>query len=159
MAKSVRSKKSFEPMEQKVGQDKPRDLPTTGDAHLDAPVIEPVQGPDWKQKAAALAFLEEHVTIMLHDTTDKNAERIVQFAVNGRNQYIMRNVPTTVRRKYVECIARAKMTTYSQEHYKDANGNDAIRNVPHTALRYPFSVIEDRNPQGGAWLQAVLAEG
>jgi hypothetical protein len=30
--------------------------------------------------------------------------------------------------------------------------------VPRHALRYPFTVIEDRNPKGGPWLRNILAE-
>ena len=139
-----------------IGQDKPRDMPSTGPARIDAPEIEVVAGPRWNEKAAMEAFLNEPVDVVVHETTDQNAEQIIQVACNGRNQYFMRGVVQTVKRKFVGVLANAKRTRFSQQTYKDANGNDAIRNVPHTALAYPFDVREDKNPNGRAWLKQLL---
>lgn len=158
MAKAVRNKTSFEPMEQQIGQDRPRNMPSTGKARIEPPLIDVVDGPNWKDKADALAFLEENVTIVIMDTSDKNAEFLVPLWVNGRSQYIFRNQPTDIKRKFVEALARAKETTYTQEYYKDANNNNAIRNIPHTALKYPFTILHDANPRGPAWLKKILAE-
>lgn len=155
---NVAPAKTFEAAEQPVGQDNPRDMPVTGDAMLSDAVIEPVYGPDWKTKAEALAFMEESVDVMVHPSTDRNAEPIVELWCNGRSQFFARNQLQTVKRKFVEVLARARTTAYTQERYRDGNGNDAIRNIPHTALRYPFSVMHDPNPRGRAWLQKVLAE-
>ena len=141
-----------------IGQDHPRDMPMSGEAHLDDPVIETVSGPGWREKAEALQFMEEMVDVIVHDSTDQNAEPVVETWCNGRSQFFLRNEVQTVRRKFVERLARAKITTYKQEYYKDANGDNAIRNIPRTALRYPFSVQHDPNPNGRAWLQKVLAE-
>lgn len=141
-----------------VGQAEPRDMSTTGKAELDPFEIEIADGPAWRSKAEALAFLEEKVRVMVHDTSDRNEQKLVPVWVDGRAQFFMRNTPQIVRRKFVAALASAKGVSYSQEHYKDVNGNDAIRNNPHTALRYPFSIIEDRNPLGGAWLAKILAE-
>lgn len=33
---------------------------------------------------------------------------------------------------------------------------DSLR--AHTGLAYPFTVIRDENPKGGAWLANILAE-
>lgn len=151
-------KRSFEPMEQKVGQDNPRDLPTEGPAEIEPALIEPVYGPDWKSKADLLQFMEEPVEVMVHETTDKNAELIVQSWNGGRSQFFIRGQPQICKRKFVEVLARSKITAYRQEHYKDDNGADAIRNIPMTALRYPFSVIRDNNPRGADWLRAILSE-
>lgn len=142
-----------------IGQDRPRDMPTSGPAMLEPREIEMVDGPNWKDKAAALAFMEEKVRVMVHDTTDKNESKIVEVWVGGVAQRFMRNVPQVCRRKFVAALATAKNTAYSQEHYKDTGGYDALRNNPHTALRYPFSMIQDPNPMGGAWLAKALAEG
>jgi len=141
-----------------IGQDVPRDMPLDGDARIEPQEIEVVGGPVIDDLAPALAFMEEPVDVLVHDSADRNAEPIVETGVNGRVQFFIRGQTQTVKRKFVECLARAKTTTYSQQKYSDANGNDAIRNVPHTALRYPFSVVNDRNPNGAAWLKKVLAE-
>ena len=150
--------RNIEAAEHQIGQDHPRDMPSTGPAHIEDAFIEPVDGPNWEEKAAELAFLEEPVEVLVHESTDPNAEPIVETWCNGRSQFFMRGQPQVVKRKFVGILARAKRTSYTQQRYKDAEGNDAIRNVPHTALRYPFSVTADRNPRGADWLRKVLAE-
>jgi hypothetical protein len=142
----------------KVGQDRPRDMPTDGEARLGARVVEVVDGPNWEDKAATLAFMEEEVEVMVHETTEENAPFLVQFWCNGKSQFFIRGQSQKCKRKFLEVIARAKHTSYRQQHYKDENGNDAIRNIPMTALRYPFTVAHDPNPKGAAWLRKVLAE-
>lgn len=141
--------------EAKIGQDKPRDLPTFGLARLDEPEIEPVQG-FTKSHADMLKFMEEPVMVRVHPTAEVNPEPIFGIWNNGRSQYFIRGQTQTVRRKFVEGLARARNTVYRQEVFRDANGDTAIRNIPSTALRYPFSVVRDDNPNGGAWLAKVL---
>lgn len=150
--------KGFEPMDHKAGQDRPRDMPVDGPARLEPAEIEVVDGPNWKDRAEELAFMDEKVTVMVHETEDPNASVVVPTFVNGRSQYFIRGREALVKRKYVEALARAKETRYRQEYYKDANGNDAVRSIPVTALKYPFSVVEDRSTMGRAWLKKVLAE-
>ena len=103
------------------------------------------------------AFMAEPVTILMADTTDENAPTHAIFSVNGVTQPIFRNVPTTVKRKYVEAMARCKETKYKQRS-NNPNEPDKIEMLAHTALTYPFQVVEDKNPKGRAWLAAVLAE-
>jgi len=141
-----------------IGQDSHRDLSVDGDAELEPKLIQRVDGPQWKDKAALLAFNESKIEILVHDTTDKNESKIVETWVDGRPQRFMRNRAQIVRRKYAEALARAKNTAFSQENFKDGQGYDAIRNHEHTALRFPFSVIRDPHPNGAAWLRALLAE-
>lgn len=144
----------------KVGQNAPRDMPMEGDARLDEAQIEVVSGPLFKDHAEALMFNEELVTVMFHPTPDKNASAFVEVWVNGRSQFFIRGMKQTVKRKFIECAARGKECTYTQEEYKDARGNNAIRNIPSHTLKNPFSLLEDKNPRGGhAWMQNLLQEG
>jgi hypothetical protein len=76
---------------------------------------------------------------------------------NGTNQPIMRGVPTRVRRKYVEILARMKETKYSQVTRNPA-APDQIDMIARHGLAYPFELLNDANPRGRAWLQNVLAE-
>lgn len=144
-----------------VTQDRPRDMSTTGDARdsLDERVVEVIDGPNAMSLVENLAFMEERVEVMVQDSTDKNAERVIYVSVGDRRQYFIRGEPQVVRRKFVEQLARAKETRFSQQHYKDANGDDAIRNIPHTAIKYPFSIIRDDNRRGADWLRQVLQQG
>lgn len=124
----------------------------------DAPVIETVaEAKDFRQLAADEAFMNEFVTVMVHSTTDENQSPHVIVNCNGVNQPIIRGVPTKVRRKYVEILARMKETKYSQVTRNPA-APDQIDMIARHGLAYPFDVIDDSNSRGRAWLQNVLAE-
>jgi hypothetical protein len=150
-AKSTKSEKMA------VGQLAPLELPESGDANRK---IEPVDGPAAMDQAEALAFMEEPVKVMVHTSADQNAEPIVQTGVNGRTQFFIRGQSQVVRRKFVEALARAKHTAYTQRTEHDyQTGNVIQKMIPRTSLRYPFSVEQDDNPKGADWLRKVLAEG
>lgn len=153
------AKKSIDSHDIDVVQGKPRDLPTTGDARLDASIIETADGPLNRAWAEEMQFMNEEIEVMVHESSDKNAEFIVEVWNDGRAQRFLRGQPVVVKRKYVEVLGGSKITTYRQEHYKDANGNDAIRNVPTTSARYPFQVLRDANPRGADWLRKLMARG
>ena len=124
----------------------------------DAPQVEPVSTvADWRTLAASEAFMNELVTVMVHSTTDENQAPHVIVNCNGINQPIIRGVPTQVRRKYLEILARMKETKYTQ-HTPNPAAPDVIELRARHGLAYPFEVTEDANPRGRAWLNHVLAE-
>ena len=124
----------------------------------DAPVIETVaESRDFSKLASDEAFMNELVTVMVHSTTDENQPNHVVVNCNGMNQPLIRGVPTTVKRKYVEILARMKETKYTQVT-RNASAPDQIDMVARHGLSYPFDLVEDKNPRGRAWLQNVLAE-
>lgn len=124
----------------------------------DTPIVETVaESRDFRQLAADEAFMNEFVTVLVHSTTDENQAPHVIVNCNGTNQPIIRGVPTKVRRKYVEILARMKETKYNQ-----VTPNPAAPDISHMQARhglaYPFDLVDDANPRGRAWLQNVLAE-
>lgn len=124
----------------------------------DAPIVETVsESRDFRQLAADESFMNEFVTVMIHSTTDENQAPHVIVNCNGINQPIIRGVPTKVRRKYVEILARMKETKYTQVTPNPA-APDATEMRARHGLAYPFDLIDDANPRGRAWLQNVLAE-
>lgn len=124
----------------------------------DAPVVETVaESRDFSQLAADEAFMNEMVTVMIHSTTDENQAPHVIVNCNGTNQPIIRGVPTSVKRKYVEILARMKETKYTQVTPNPASPDVSEMRARH-GLAYPFDLVEDKNPRGRAWLQNVLAE-
>ena len=144
------------------GQEKSAVMPTTGSIAStidEVRLVEPVHtdGVD-KVYADALAFMEEKVTVMIHEDADPNAENPVQVACNGTNQFFLRGQAQDVRRKYVEILARAKRTRISTPEITDGSGarTNGLRSA--SSLRYPFSVLHDSNPKGPAWLKSVLSE-
>lgn len=115
---------------------------------------------EFNDKAEMLKFMEEPVTIHLHESTDPAAEPMVYCAVNGEgvqpgNPYLIRGKTYTVKRKFVSVLANAKTVTYSQP-FRDETSERANVLRPHAAQRYPFSVIEDKNPRGSKWLQQLM---
>ena len=124
----------------------------------DAPEIETVAASkDFSKLVADEAFMNELVTVMIHSTTDENQPSHCVVSCNGMNQPIMRGYPTTVKRKYVEILARMKETQYTQVTRNPA-APDQIDMVARHGLCYPFDLVDDKNPRGRAWLQNVLAE-
>lgn len=118
-----------------------------------------------------LTFNEEPVTVLMHPTAEKFASPFVECTVNGKGVEIfvegygwleIKQIPVnkavTVKRKYVEVWARAKHTDVrTNVTGQPGDGKDPINEVLRTtSLRHPFSVIEDRNPRGKAWLEKLL---
>lgn len=124
----------------------------------DAPVVETVaQSADFRELAADEAFMNERLTVMVHATTDENQPTHIIVNCNGVNQPIIRGVPTLVKRKYVEILARMKETKYTQITANPAAPDLTEMRARH-GLAYPFEVTDDPNPKGRSWLQNVLAE-
>ena len=139
-------------------------LPASGRLKRDKLASEPVQeieiAPAYgsMEKAAKLAFMEEKIDVMVHESTDPNAEQIVETWVNGIAQRFVRGQVQTVRRKYVNVLACAKGTGIATREARDNNGDRTTVIVKHTALKYPFSVVRDENPRGALWLKSALAQ-
>lgn len=100
-------------------------------------------------------FMEEPVTIHVHGDNSPGSLEVIVITVNGINQPIIRGRDQVVKRKYVEALARSRVTGYTQ-HVPDASRPEAIQMVPSSAMTYPFSVREDRNPKGRAWLDLIV---
>jgi hypothetical protein len=103
-----------------------------------------------------LAFNEEMVEVMVHESTDPNAENPVFTACNGVTQYFFRGQVQTVRRKFLAILAIAKEHAIRTPEYTLADGSRGTKITRTSSLKYPFSVISDPNPRGAAWLKALL---
>lgn len=158
----VRSRrKDLNAAEQKIGQARTRHMKSRGPAReaLEAEHIDPVERPVSDEKVELLRFNEDELVVIVHESTNPTDEPFPEVWNDGICQRFQRGKEQTVKRKYVEVLARAKLTTRSNEKYKDGNGDDAYRYPGHTALRYPFSVLHDPSPKGRDWLKSVLQEG
>lgn len=112
---------------------------------------------DFASLVAEESFMNEPVTVEIHTTTDENQPPQVIVNVNGVNMVFFRGIPTVAKRKYVEVLARMKETKYT-ERLANPMDPSSIEHIPRTVLVYPFSVLEDKNPKGRAWLAHVMAE-
>jgi len=142
-----------------VGQLSPREIPVTGDARVDPADIEAVPADALRNttKLDMLKFMEDPVTVIVHPSSDKFAKPYIELFVNGIRQNVARNQPQVIKRKYVETLARMKLTTYVSETPIE---NGEVRNVliPSTGLIAPFSVVHDpAGARGAAWLTEILA--
>lgn len=120
--------------------------------------IDVVDKPMPKDAFEMEAFMNEMITIVVNPPNDADEPMLVHVAVNGVNQFIPRGEAIAVKRKYVEVLARAKRTDFAQnlDERLGEQGFNQVRTMH--SLRFPFSMIGDPNPKGGAWLTGVLAE-
>lgn len=124
----------------------------------DQPSVDPVvASADLSQIVADEAFMNEMVTVLVHSTTDENQPPHLIVNCNGINMPIMRGMPTVMKRKYLEILARMKETKYTQVTPNPAAPDVTELRARH-GLAYPFEVQHDPNPKGRAWLANVLAE-
>lgn len=120
--------------------------------------IELVRGDkDLNQLLSEESFFNEPVTIQVATTTDENQVPYVHVNVNGTNCVIPRGVPVTVKRKYVEVLARMKETRYTQSVPNPSEPDRIVMNS-RSGQVHNFEVIRDDNKLGGEWLRRVLNE-
>jgi len=151
----VRSTRQFvESEDHPVPQARARNLPAHGKARLDPPEILVAERTVSQEKLAALAFNEEVLTVLVHDSTNPTDEQIVEVWNGNIPQRFIRGMEQEVKRKFVEVLARAKITTYTQRKLPN---NEGYANDEHTVRKYPFTVTRDPNPRGAAWLKSILA--
>jgi hypothetical protein len=143
-----------------LAEERERTMLSTGPASesLQERGFDLIDKPYSAEKMQELAFMEEFLTVRVHDTTDGNQVMVPPVWNGGTVQYFIRGKEQTVKRKYVERLARAKITTFTQRKERDANDDEVYVQVPHTALIYPFEVIEDANPRGRDWLRAIVQD-
>lgn len=153
--------KALESADQQVGQDAPRTLKSTGDAKdaLEAAGFEVVDRPLDPEKMAMMAFMDELMTIRIATSTDKNAEQVFELNINGKLEFFRRGESKTVKRYFVDRLARLKETGYAQREVVNSEGIKDIVHDSRTGLKYDFAVIRDDHPRGADWLKHVLAEG
>ena len=148
--------KRFEAMEQQIGQD--------GTAHFDDTSLVRVEGktlddPDMLKKLQMEAFMEEMVTVEISEVSEEQADHGFPIFVNGQCEIFFRGERKAIKRKFVEGLARAKKTGYRNVLKVDRDTGEKEYVWPSkTGLRYPFSVIEDKNRMGADWLRGVLRQ-
>lgn len=139
-------------------------IPVSGDVSRDDVKIQEVEVhanmADFNAKAEELKFMEEPVTVHIHESTNPNDETYVLCRVSGEdvfpgNPYLKRGQQYTIKRKFVLNLLTAKTVSFSQPFKGEANDRANVLR-PHAAVRYPFSVISDQNPKGAKWLAQLM---
>lgn len=119
--------------------------------------VEKVEEFDPARAIAVEAFMNELVTVLVYPDGQPGALDVITITCNGVNQPIVRGREQQIKRKYVEILARSRITNYVQE-VLDPQRPESIQMKPLAALTYPFAVRRDDNPYGSAWLEAILKQ-
>lgn len=133
-------------------------MDATGAAELQMPTIDMQTRPLHKDKAEALAFMEELVVVRLGQSSDPKEGLGVIVHNDGKPQLFIRGRDITCRRKHLEVLARAKPKNYDNVEFIDEDGVRKIKWPEHTGQRFSFQVTRDDNPRGAEWLRDVLMQ-
>lgn len=104
-----------------------------------------------------LAFMEEYMEIILQESADENAENPVRVGNNGIFVEFYRGIPTVARRKFVDCLI-VKQTRVTTPEIITPNGERSRAVRQQSAMKYPFIIVEDKNPKGAEWLRRRMAD-
>ena len=137
--------------------------PVTNFDDYDGEIVKPNPELLAKEYADELSFMEEPVVIRLEPSVEKNASMFYPVWVNGQGAEVFQGgrwnsitwLPVgqnlTIKRKYLEVIIRSKVDTLRVDA-PEATANPYNEVHRSTTAVHSFSVIEDRNPRGAAWV-------
>ncbi len=131
---------------------------STGESLLVGTGIYDMDSPEFNEKQANIAFMEEMVTVMVAVGPEKDSDPRFEIGVNGVMQFFLRGKEVTVKRKFVEGLARAKPVILRNKEFINSEGISTVEYPETRTLRYPFSVLKDDNPIGHQWLTSVLRQ-
>jgi hypothetical protein len=133
----------------KVGQDKAYSIGEIGEL---GPIEQAVEG-----DIDLTAFMEDILVVRVQEDKTPGAIPTISPEVNSVRQNIVRGINQPVKRKYVEAMARSRITDYEQRVINPADPSN-IQMVPKTTLSADFVVLQDPHPNGRAWLEQILAQ-
>ncbi len=118
-----------------------------------------------------LRFNEEPVTVMFTPAQERFAAPFVDASVMGTGiealsedgrwmqlHQVPVGVRITTKRKYIEVFARCKHTDVKAFHRGvPSDGSEPVNDtLRSTNLKYPFVLIDDKNPRGQEWLTKIV---
>jgi hypothetical protein len=104
-----------------------------------------------------LAFMEEMLEVVVHGTTDKNAENPVRVGVNGVEVLFFRDKRTRCRRKFVNGLI-VKQDEITTPKTRNGAGEDTYGIIKQANAKFPFAISHDPSPYGPQWLAQRMAE-
>lgn len=149
----VMATKEIDVVSENIGQGKPVGLSEISASGGIDVVADRVTSEDLKLEK----FMNDILTIIVHHSAKDGDLDIVTPSVGGINQPIIRGVESKIRRKYVEALARARSTSFTQRQM-DYSDPSTLKMIPNSRVSYPFSVIHDPNPKGRTWLEGIMRE-
>lgn len=136
-------------------------IPTVGDIDRDnfQEKFEQVNEFDYRKIAEYELFMEEKVLVEIPKSTNPNDDPYIPLGVNGVIQPVLRGVQQWIKRKYLEVLVRAQPKTYQTvEEFDHTTGYKTVRLTSTQGEKYPYRVLDDRNPKGMPWLRQILSE-
>ena len=100
-------------------------------------------------------FMNEKVEIYLHADREEGALEVINPAVGGTNQPIVRGRNSVVKRKYIEALARCHTIKYTQAA-PDPSRPENISLIARKIPDYPFDVVTDTR-RGREWVKQLQA--
>ena len=113
--------------------------------------------PNFIKKAEIEKFMAEDVKVEVAQSADEHAGIGFCIEVNGRKEFFVQGEQKTVKRYFVEGLARAKRTGYRPIKKREDDGDNQYDYMPTTGLRYNFVVVNDTQ-KGREWLTGVLRQ-
>lgn len=113
---------------------------------------------EFKTTVEMEAFMQEEIVIRIHPTGDKNAPPVVPVGCNGEQLWLPRGRAISLPRKFVESLTGYEVT-FATERARDPNSDEGMVQRTASNQPYPFTVLQDRNPRGRAWLERVMHGG
>lgn len=100
------------------------------------------------EEKAMLDFMEEKVTFMIAETSDKNAPNPVAAGVNGVHKHFTRGIVYTEARKFIDSLIKVTFAIRTIP-YEDANKiyQTKVETVP--SMVYPIQIMNDPSGQRG----------
>lgn len=102
------------------------------------------------------AFMNQKLTVIVMPDPAEGALPVITVNVNGVNQNFIRNRAQQVKRKYVEALARSRITAVDQKEATNPMELAVLDLTQISSLAYPFTVIADPSPEGAEWLMDLL---
>lgn len=120
--------------------------------------MEVISEREFRDRAEYEAFMENHLVIVINETSDEKAPPIVFCGVNGDGRWIPRNVPVKIQRKFVERLAQSQERHYKTIENRDHSADNAML-VRARNVALSFHVLKDPHPRGPQWLRRVMRSG
>ena len=117
-----------------------------------------------KSKADILAFMEEMVTVYIHDTQEEDAQMVFDVTVSGKRAngrvattqvVFMRGETKLVPRFIIDRLMRLRPYKYSNRKVRrhEEDGGNQYEYPMSSGPRFPFDIVED-TPRGRTWYDA-----
>lgn len=102
-------------------------------------------------------FHNDVLTVQFAPRSNENEPLFAEVNVNGKRVVARRGDTVQMKRFQVAVLAQSKIARVEQQRVTGPDGNPQYVEREIFSQTYPFSVIDDPDPRGRAWLKQQLA--